>query len=97
MSLVDELMECTILLTLLMPLLFPKCFRSSWTWPTMAGHLLLPVVPVEQVALVWQGGNGIDELCRGDFEAPPNALSALRTRLGRRDSSTQFRAVSPPR
>lgn len=51
---------------------------------------------VAQVALVWQGGNGIDELVRGDFEAP-NALTALRTRLGRRDSSTQFRAVSPPR
>jgi hypothetical protein len=48
-----------------------------------------------QVGLVWQGGNGIDELLR-DFEGP-NALTALRTRLGRRDSATQFRAVSPPR
>jgi len=48
-----------------------------------------------KVALEWQGGNGIDELVR-DFEGP-NSLSALRTRLGRRDSATQFRAVSPPR
>ena len=48
-----------------------------------------------QVGLEWQGGNGIDELVR-DFDAA-NSLSALRTRLGRRDSATQFRAVSPPR
>ncbi|KAI9559117.1 hypothetical protein GHT06_015906 [Daphnia sinensis] len=54
----------------------------------------LPIL-THQVGLVWQGGNGIDELLR-DFEGP-NSLTALRTRLGRRDSATQFRAVSPPR
>ena len=66
-------------------------FADSIWWPVDWWALLLD----KQVGLVWQGGNGIDELLR-DFDGP-NSLTALRTRLGRRDSATQFSAISPPR
>jgi hypothetical protein len=46
-----------------------------------------------QVGLVWQGGNGWDDLVREQVEE-----STLRQRLGagRRDSAAQITSISPP-
>lgn len=51
----------------------------------------LPILS-HQVGLVWQGGNGWDDLMREQLEE-----STLRARLGgRRDSSAQITTISPP-
>ncbi|XP_050477240.1 uncharacterized protein LOC126867115 isoform X4 [Bombus huntii] len=52
----------------------------------------LPILS-HQVGLVWQGGNGWDDLVREQVEE-----STLRQRLGtgRRDSATQITSISPP-
>ncbi|KAL3265578.1 hypothetical protein HHI36_009783 [Cryptolaemus montrouzieri] len=51
----------------------------------------LPILS-HQVGLVWQGGNGWDDLVREQVEE-----STIRQRLGgRRDSSTQICNISPP-
>lgn len=52
----------------------------------------LPILS-HQVGLVWQGGNGWDDLVREQVEE-----STLRQRLGggRRDSSAQIDAISSP-
>ncbi|XP_018327359.1 uncharacterized protein LOC108738444 [Agrilus planipennis] len=51
----------------------------------------LPILS-HQVGLVWQGGNGWDDLVREQLEE-----STIRQRLGgRRDSSTQICSISPP-
>ncbi|XP_065212300.1 uncharacterized protein rsh isoform X2 [Planococcus citri] len=51
----------------------------------------LPILSY-QVGLVWQGGNGWDDLMREQLEE-----STLRARLGgRRDSSAQITTISPP-
>jgi hypothetical protein len=50
----------------------------------------LPILS-HQVGLVWQGGNGWDDLMREQVEE-----STLRQRLGRRDSAAQITSISPP-
>nr|CAI5867086.1 unnamed protein product [Callosobruchus analis] len=51
----------------------------------------LPILS-HQVGLVWQGGNGWDDLVREQVEE-----STIRQRLGgRRDSATQICSISPP-
>ncbi|ENN80633.1 hypothetical protein YQE_02946, partial [Dendroctonus ponderosae] len=51
----------------------------------------LPILS-HQVGLVWQGGNGWDDLVREQLEE-----STIRQRLGgRRDSATQICSISPP-
>lgn len=52
----------------------------------------LPILS-HQVGLVWQGGNGWDDLMREQLEE-----STLRQRLGagRRDSAAQITSISPP-
>lgn len=52
----------------------------------------LPILS-HQVGLVWQGGNGWDDLVREQVEE-----STLRQRLGagRRDSAAQITSISPP-
>lgn len=51
----------------------------------------LPILS-HQVGLVWQGGNGWDDLMRGQEEE-----NTIRQRLGgRRDSATQISQISPP-
>ncbi|XP_019872492.2 uncharacterized protein LOC109600755 isoform X4 [Aethina tumida] len=51
----------------------------------------LPILS-HQVGLVWQGGNGWDDLVREQLEE-----STIKQRLGgRRDSSTQICSISPP-
>lgn len=51
----------------------------------------LPILS-HQVGLVWQGGNGWDDLVREQVEE-----STIRQRLGgRRDSATQIHNISPP-
>ncbi|XP_011692326.1 PREDICTED: uncharacterized protein LOC105452685 [Wasmannia auropunctata] len=52
----------------------------------------LPIV-THQVGLIWQGGNGWDDLVREQVEE-----STLRQRLGtgRRDSAAQITSISPP-
>ncbi len=51
----------------------------------------LPILS-HQVGLVWQGGNGWDDLMREQLEE-----STLKARLGgRRDSSAQITTISPP-
>lgn len=52
----------------------------------------LPILS-HQVGLVWQGGNGWDDLVREQMEE-----STLRQRLGagRRDSAAQITSISPP-
>ncbi|XP_054262334.1 uncharacterized protein LOC128986173 [Macrosteles quadrilineatus] len=52
----------------------------------------LPILS-HQVGLVWQGGNGWDDMVREQVEE-----STLRSRLGagRRDSSAQITSISPP-
>lgn len=51
----------------------------------------LPIMS-HQVGLIWQGGNGWDDMVREQLEE-----STLRQRLGgRRDSAAQISAASPP-
>ncbi|XP_020294253.1 uncharacterized protein LOC109859929 isoform X2 [Pseudomyrmex gracilis] len=50
----------------------------------------LPILS-HQVGLVWQGGNGWDDLVREQVEE-----STLKQRLGRRDSAAQITSISPP-
>lgn len=51
----------------------------------------LPILS-HQVGLVWQGGNGWDDLMREQVEE-----STIRQRLGgRRDSAAQINSISPP-
>lgn len=51
----------------------------------------LPILS-HQVGLVWQGGNGWDDLVREQVEE-----STIKQRLGgRRDSATQICSISPP-
>ncbi|BET01264.1 Hypothetical protein NTJ_14080 [Nesidiocoris tenuis] len=65
------------------------------TYRTMTAICFVCNLPIlsHQVGLVWQGGNGWDDLAREQLEE-----STLRQRLGpgRRDSAAQITTVSPP-
>lgn len=64
------------------------------TFRTMTAICFVCNLPIlsHQVGLVWQGGNGWDDLVREQLEE-----STIKQRLGgRRDSSTQICSISPP-
>ncbi|KAF7387168.1 hypothetical protein HZH68_012845 [Vespula germanica] len=73
---------------------FLKCYHQSAT-RTMTAICFVCNLPIlsHQVGLIWQGGNGWDDLMREQVEE-----TTLRQRLGtgRRDSATQITSISPP-
>lgn len=70
-------------------------FNSFSIFRTMTAICFVCNLPIlsHQVGLVWQGGNGWDDLVREQVEE-----STLRQRLGpgRRDSAAQISCVTPP-
>lgn len=73
------------------------CLMHCWVicCRTMTAICFVCNLPIlsHQVGLVWQGGNGWDDMVREQVEE-----STLRSRLGtgRRDSSAQITSISPP-
>ncbi|GBP57399.1 hypothetical protein EVAR_51246_1 [Eumeta japonica] len=79
------------------PIVHPSKYHTSAVGgycSTMTAICFVCNLPIlsHQVGLVWAGGNGWDELTRGQLEE-----SMLRQRLGnRRDSAAQVSCLSPP-
>lgn len=82
----------SILVARFVPLTPSECYVCCRTMTAICFVCNLPILS-HQVGLVWQGGNGWDDLVREQVEE-----STLRQRLGagRRDSAAQITSISPP-